>query len=222
MTIAIVPAAGHGKRLGLRTKKPFILLNGKPLIVHTLEALERCKAIDEIMIASEASCVRRFEALVRKYRLSKVSGIVVGGRTRFESVKNCLAEIGASFDVVVVHDGARPFIDSATISKSIRLARQFGACVAGAWETDTVKLVDGGLFVKKTLDRNRIFCAETPQAFKLDIIKRAYALKGKHKVTDDAGLVERLGVPVKICIGRRCNMKITTKEDIKLAEAFLS
>ncbi|MCX5678365.1 MAG: 2-C-methyl-D-erythritol 4-phosphate cytidylyltransferase [Candidatus Omnitrophica bacterium] len=220
-TVAIVPAAGYGSRLALKTKKPFVLLKGKPIIAHTLEALERCKAVDEIVIASESSCVGRFKDLVRRYRFGKVSGIVIGGKTRFESVKNCLMKIGPSFDIVIVHDGARPFVDDTAISESVRLARKFGACIVGTPETDTVKLVDKRLFIKKTLNRNRIFRAETPQVFKYDIIKKAYATTDKAKITDDAGLVEHLGMPVKILIGTRNNMKITTKEDLRLAEALL-
>lgn len=219
--VAIVPAAGSGSRLGLEAKKPFVLLKGKPIVAYTLGALEGCKAVDEIIIASEASCVRKFRALVKRYRFGKVSGIIVGGRTRFESVKNCLAKIGPSFDIVIVHDGARPFVDGAAISESVRLARKFGACIVAAPETDTVKFVDSGLFVKKTLNRSRIFRAETPQAFKYGIIKKAYAITGKAKITDDAGLVEHLGMPVKVLVGARNNMKITTKEDVRLAEALL-
>ncbi len=220
-TVAIVPAAGSGKRLGMGTKKPFVLLSGKPIAARTLMALEKCKAIDEILVASEASCVKKFRALVKRYRLSKVSDIVVGGRTRFESVKNCLAAIKPPVDIVIVHDAARPFIDDATISESVKLARKFGACIVASRSTDTIKLVDDRLFIKGTLDRNKIFRAQTPQAFRYDIIKKAYAARDKNKITDDAGLVENIGRSVKVLLGRNCNMKITTREDIKLAEALL-
>ena len=220
-TVAVVPAAGYGRRLGLRVKKPFVLLKGKPIIAHTLGALEKCPAVDEIMVASERSCVGKFRDLVKRYRFRKVSGIIIGGKTRFESVKNCLTKIGTSCDIVVVHDGARPFINGAALSESVKLARKYGACVVGVWETDTVKLVDNGLVVKRTLDRTRIFRAETPQVFRRDIIKRAYDLRGNSKITDDAGLVERMGKPVKVLVGNYRNIKITTKEDIVLAEALL-
>lgn len=222
--VAIVPAAGLGRRLGSGAKKPFVLLRGKPIVAHTLKALGGCSAIDEIIIASEASCVKKFSNLVKKYRFSKVSGIVVGGRTRFESVRNALASMNAPTrkgSIVVVHDGARPLIDAGTITESIRLADKFGACIVGVPESDTVKLVDARLFIKKTLDRSRIYRAATPQTFKYDIIKKAYALKGKDRVTDDAGLVERMGKRVKMLIGPGRNIKITTKEDVRLAEALL-
>jgi 2-C-methyl-D-erythritol 4-phosphate cytidylyltransferase len=219
--VAIVPAAGYGSRMALKAKKPFILLKGRPIIAHTLGALEKCAAVDEIVIASESSCVGKFKALVKRYRFNKVSDIIVGGKTRFESVKNCLAKIGPSFDIVIVHDGARPFVDAAAVSGSVRLARKFGACIVAAPLTDTVKVVDKRLLIKKTLDRSRIFRAETPQVFKYEIIKKAYATRGKAGITDDSGLVERLRVPVRILVGAHNNMKITTKEDLKLAEALI-
>jgi 2-C-methyl-D-erythritol 4-phosphate cytidylyltransferase len=220
-TIAVVPAAGCGRRLGLRTKKPFVLLNGKPIIAHTLAALEKCPAVDEIIVASERSCAGKFREMVKRYRFRKVSGIVIGGKTRFESVKNCLAKIEPLCDIVIVHDGARPFIDGACLSESVKLARKYGACIVGVWETDTVKLVNSSLVIKKTLDRARIFRAQTPQTFRRDVIKRAYELKGAAGITDDAGLVERLGKQVRVLAGSYRNIKITTKEDIALAEALL-
>ena len=219
---AIVPAAGSGKRLALKTKKPFVLLKGKPIIAHTLKALESCRAIDAIIVASEKSCIKRFAKLVKKYRFEKVSDIVIGGKTRFESVRNCLARIGPSFDIVIVHDGARPFIDGATIEASIKLASQHGACVVAMPENDTVKFVDSRLFIKKTLDRSRLYRAQTPQAFRYALINKAYAFKGKAKITDDASLVEHLGKKVKILTGHCRNIKITTKEDVRIAEALLS
>lgn len=219
--IAIVPAAGSGRRMGLGLKKPFILLKGKPIIAHTLKALEECGAIDEIVIASEESCINKFEKLIKRYRFSKVSGIVVGGRTRFESVKNCLDLIGPSFDIILVHDCARPLIESATIKESVRLARISGACIVAVPESDTVKEVDGRLFVKRTLDRNKLYRAATPQTFRYDIIKKAYARKKVAGVTDDSSLAEDMGIKVRVLVGPRSNIKITTKEDIELAEALL-
>ncbi len=219
--VAIVPAAGSGKRLALKTKKPFVLLKGKPIIAYTLKSLESCRAIDAIIIASERSCIERFTKLVKRYRFKKVSDIVVGGKTRFKSVRNCLARIGPSFDIVIVHDGARPFIDNADIEASIKLAHQCGACVVAVPENDTIKLVDSRLFIKKTLDRSRLYRAQTPQAFRYDIINKAYASKGKATITDDACLVEHLGKKVKILIGHCRNIKITTKEDIRIAEALI-
>lgn len=220
--VAIVPAAGSGKRLGMKTKKPFVLIKGVPLVVRTLRALAASDRIDAIVIACERGCVKRFEFLMRRYRLKKIGCIVVGGRTRFESVRNCLTAIGSAFDIILVHDGARPFIDRVTIGNAIRQASRHGASVVAVPESDTVKLVNRSLCVEKTLDRSRVYRAQTPQVFTYAVIKKAYAPQGGEAgVTDDASLVERLGKKVRVVTGSYRNMKITTKEDIRIAEAFL-
>ena len=217
----IVPAAGSGARLALKTRKPFVLLRGEPIIVHTLRALGSCRAVDDIIVASESSCIKKLTRLIKKYHLNKVAAVVVGGNTRFESVRNCLLSLNPSFDIVVIHDGARPFIDERTIGESIKMAEQWGGCVVAVPENDTVKLVDGELFITRTLDRNTLYRAQTPQAFRYDIIKRAYASLDSVNVTDDAGLVERLGKKVRILEGSYRNIKITTREDLKMAESLL-
>lgn len=220
-TVAIVPAAGSGKRLGLKTKKPFLLLGGKPLIFYALSALESSRLIDGIIVAVEKSSPERFKNLIRRYGFKKIIDVVIGGRTRHESVRNCLEKIGHSFDIVLIHDGARPFIDKGLIEGSINLARIFGGCIAAVPESDTVKRVDKNLFVKKTLDRFQLWRAQTPQAFRYHLIKRAYTAKGKDTVTDDAALVENLGKRIKILKGSYRNIKVTTKVDLKFAEVLL-
>lgn len=219
--VAIVPSAGFGRRLKLKTKKPFVLVKGKPLISYTIKALESCGAIDSIIIASEHSCVDLFRSLVRKFRFKKVAGIVVGGSTRFESVRNCLAEVSPEFDIVVIHDGARPFIDNKTIEESVRMAAKYGAAVVAVPESDTVKIAGRGLFINKTLDRNCIFRAQTPQVFRRGVIMDAYKKVPGGRATDDSSLVERCGKKVKIVVGSYGNIKITTREDLKLAEVLL-
>ena len=220
-TVAIVPAAGYGKRLGLKVKKPLVRLRGRPLITYALRTLNACEAIDGIVVAAEKSAVRSFKVLIDKYKFQKVIDVVVGGRTRCESVSNCLRKIGRNFDIVLIHDAARPFIERSTIEASIDLANEFGGCVVAVPESDTVKLADKKLFIKKTLDRNRIFRAQTPQAFRYDLIKKAYAVRDRNRFTDDASLVEMLGGKVKILEGSCKNIKITTREDLKMAEVLL-
>lgn len=219
--VAIVAAAGSGHRLGLKVRKPFVKLAGIPIIVHTLKALSGSRAIDAIIVAAEAGFVGRFEALVKKYKLIKVAAVVTGGATRAESVRNCLAHVDDSFDIVLIHDGGRPFIDAETIALSVAMARKHGGAIVAVPENDTVKLTGDDLFVKKTLDRSRIFRAQTPQAFRRDLIKKAYAAGIAAGATDDAGLVERVGGKVKIVTGSYRNIKITTKEDLKLAEVLI-
>jgi 2-C-methyl-D-erythritol 4-phosphate cytidylyltransferase len=219
--VAIVAAAGSGQRLGLKVRKPFVKLAGIPLIVHTLKALSGSCAIDAIIVAAQPGFVGRFEALIKKYRLAKVAAVVAGGATRAESVRNCLARVDDSFDIVLIHDGGRPFIDAGTIALSVAMARKYGGAIVAVPENDTVKLAGDDLFVKKTLPRSRIFRAQTPQVFKRELIKKAYAAGITAGVTDDAGLVERVGGKVKIVTGSYRNIKITTKEDLKLAEVFI-
>ena len=218
---AIVPSAGFGKRLALKTKKPFVLLGGKPLVYHALRELERCRAVDAIIIACEKGCVGRFKRLIAKFRLKKVAGICVGGKTRFESVRNCLRSLDRSYDIVLIHDGARPFLNGRMISGSVNLARKFGGCIVAVPESDTVKLIGKGLVIKRTLDRGRIYRAQTPQAFRRSVIDKAYEASDGKKVTDDASLVEACGINVRILEGSYRNIKITTKEDLKLAGVLL-
>jgi 2-C-methyl-D-erythritol 4-phosphate cytidylyltransferase len=219
--VAIVAAAGSGKRLGLKVKKPFVKIAGIPIIVRTLRALGASKAIGSIILAGEASCLGRFRKLVSSYGLTKVAAVVAGGATRADSVRNCLAHVGGSFDIVLIHDGGRPFIDARTIERSVAMARKYGGAIVAVPENDTVKLAGKDLVVRKTLDRSLIFRAQTPQVFKRDLIKKAYASGIMAGATDDAGLVERIGGKVKIVAGSYRNIKITTKEDLKLAEVLI-
>src|SRR3989338_4286757 len=127
--VAIVPAAGQGKRLGAGVKKPFVLLKGKPLVSYALKALDSSKYIDAIVIAAERSCVDSFKSLVKQFNFKKVIHIVVGGKTRYDSVKNCLDKTPPSFDIVLIHDGARPLVQRSAIEGAIRLAKRVGACI---------------------------------------------------------------------------------------------
>jgi 2-C-methyl-D-erythritol 4-phosphate cytidylyltransferase len=219
--VAIVAAAGSGRRLGLKVRKPFVKLAGIPLVVHTLKALSSSRVIGAIIVAAEPGLTGRFESLVKRYKLDKVIAVVAGGRTRAESVRNCLAHVDGSFDIVLIHDGGRPFIDSQTIARSVAAARKHGGSIVAVPENDTVKLAGNELFVKKTLDRSRIFRAQTPQVFKRELIKKAYAAGVTGGATDDAGLVERVGGKVKIVAGSYRNIKITTKEDLKMAGVLI-
>lgn len=220
--VAIVPAAGCGKRLGSRTGKPFVMLAGRPLISYALKALEACPAIDGIIVAAEKPRIGRVRSIARSFKIKKLLDVIAGGKTRFESVGNCLSSIGRAFDIVLVHDAARPLVDRITIERSIKEALASGACVVAVPETDTVKLSGDGIFVETTLDRNKIFRAQTPQAFRYEVIKKAYlAPDYSRDITDDSSLVERLGRKVKILKGSCKNIKITTRDDLKIAEALL-
>ena len=220
-TVAIVPSAGSGRRLGARTKKPFILLGGHPLITYALKALDSSSSIDGIIIAVEPSCEARFRRLVKRYNFKKVIAIIHGGATRSESVRNCLKLVDPSYGVVLIHDGARPFVGQHTIEACIRAARKFGASLAAVPEIDTVKIADAKSFVKRTVDRKKVFRAQTPQVFRWDVIMKAYGAGPKKRVTDDSSLAEDRGIKVKIVMGSYRNIKITTREDLKMAEVLL-
>ena len=222
--VAIVPAAGSGRRLGLKTKKPFVRLGGKPLVWYALNALNRSASVDAIVVAAERSSVGRFKRLAARYGFRKVAAVIEGGKERADSVRNCLAAIGPGFDIVLIHDGARPLVDGRMIADSVRLAVKYGGCVVAVPEIDTVKLAGRDLVVDRTLERSRIFRAQTPQAFRRALLERAYRAMGVRRargMTDDAGLVEKVGGRVKILEGSYRNIKVTTKEDLELAEVLL-
>lgn len=219
---AIVPAAGSGKRLGAKDKKPFVLLAGKPLITYALKALDSSKYIDQIYVAVDPGSIKRLKDIIGEYGIKKVAKVAAGGKTRAESVKNCFDLVDPLSDIVLIHDGARPFPGGSGIMNSIFLAREFGGCVTAVPMTDTVKLADKGLFVKKTIDRSSLWRAQTPQAFRYGILKKALGtIDDISNVTDDAFVLERLGRKVKILEGSPRNIKVTTKEDLKIAEALI-
>jgi 2-C-methyl-D-erythritol 4-phosphate cytidylyltransferase len=219
--LAVVPAAGSGQRLGFKIKKPFVLLKGVPMIVRTLKALSASKKVDGIITATDKDSVKRLKGLVRKYRLRKVIDVIEGGSTRLESVRNCLDVSGDDADMILIHDCARALVDSGTIDRSIELAVKYGACISAVPEIDTVKVAGKDMNVRNTPERSSLYRAQTPQVFRRDMIKKAYASKDISKATDDSSLVEAMGVRVKILVGSYRNIKITTKEDLKLAEVLL-
>lgn len=221
-TVAIVPAAGSGKRLGSREKKIFVRLAGLPLIAHALKALNSSVYIDNIIVAVQPSSIERLKGIIKKYGIAKVGIVTAGGRTRSESVRNCFNLIDGYCDIVLIHDAARPFLSKALIKNSVIYAKKYGACVTAVRQTDTVKSADKRLFVKKTLDRRSLWRAQTPQAFKYNLLKEAINRIGAGPgITDDAFLLERLGKKVKILEGNSGNIKITTKEDLRIARGLL-
>lgn len=220
--VAIVPAAGSGKRLQARQEKAFVNLGGKPLVVYALKALNSSAYIDAIIVAVKTSSIKRLKGIIGRYGISKASIVISGGKTRAESVKNCFNIIGPACEIVLIHDAARPFLSQDCIKNSVSLARKFGACVTSIRQTDTVKSADKNMFVKKTLDRDSLWRAQTPQAFKYSMLKKAYSkADALSHMTDDASILENCGKKVKILEGSPRNIKVTTREDLKIAEALL-
>jgi len=220
---AVVPSAGRGKRIKSRIQKPYLNLGGKPVLAHTLEALNSSSSIDDIIVAVDKNAITKAKKIIDRYKIRKVTAVVQGGRRRSESVYNCLKLVDTGCDYVVIHDGARPFIDEGTIKRALNAAKKGGASVAGVPLVPTIKVVDKNLNVVSTPPRHRFWITQTPQVFKRDLILKAYRSFGARKMdpTDDSTLVESMGVKVKMVMGSYRNIKITTPEDIKLAKALL-
>lgn len=220
--IAIVPAAGLGKRLGPGTNKPFQMLLDKPLIIWTLEILESSPEIKEIIPVLKEQDMATGTELFDSYNLSKIRRIVQGGAERQDSVYNGLRQLDAKADIVLIHDGARPFVSRDIIRNSINSLKGFDGVVVGVPVKDTIKKAEDGV-IRKTLPRNPLWAIQTPQVFFYEPLMRAYnkAMEDNFYSTDDSALVERLGGRIKIIMGSYENMKITTPEDIVIAEHLL-
>lgn len=218
---AIIPTAGIGERLKAGRPKPFVPLRGKPLCAHALEAFERSTVIDGIVLVGHADHLAELKDIVKQYQFTKVTKIVAGGKTRRESVSNGLAALDRDTDIVVVHDGARPFVSLKTISDAVALCGDFQAVVVAVPVTSTIKKVnETDLLVEETLNREDLWEVQTPQVFKRDILVQAHGQRTGDAPTDDAMMVERLGVRVKVLLGDTTNIKITTPEDLTVAEAY--
>jgi len=197
--------------------KQFLTIAGRPMLAWTLSAFQKSKAIDGIILVVDRE--QLFSA--KKLNQKKVIGIAAGGKERQDSVRNGLALLPPSTKIVAIHDGARPAITPQVIEKSIKEAKKFGAVVVGVPVTDTIKTVDRRpSTVDRTLNRAELWAAQTPQTFRAEIIKKAYA-KLRGSVTDDAMAVEKLGISVKMVLGSYSNLKVTTPEDLKIMEAII-
>lgn len=220
----IVPAAGSGTRLGGAVKKQFLLLKDKPILVHTLQRFEHCPDVDEIALAVPEHAIAEIETVLSHYRLHKVSKVTVGGEKRQDSVYNVLKKIPVKpSDIVLVHDGVRPFVEPKRISHLIKVCKEYSAAVLAVQPKDTIRRSTGGGFFDQTLDRNALWLVQTPQAFRAALLLKAFekAKKEKFYSTDEAALVERVGVKAKIVEGSYDNIKITTQEDIELGKLIL-
>ncbi len=223
MNSAIIVAAGSGVRFGGKKPKQFLEILGKPIIVHTLEKFEFCPQIDEIILVLPAAEIENFSKIAGKYNLKKLVKTIAGGDTRAESVWNGLSEINsAAAEIVAVHDGARPLVTVEEITKTIERAKETGAACLAANVTDTIKEISGDKIIK-TVDRAKLRRALTPQCFRYKILKRAFEENKSENsaATDESFLVENLGVEVLIVEGSTRNIKITTPEDLILAEKLL-
>ena len=228
--VAIVPAAGFGKRFGKEKNKPLYSLNGKPMVVWVLEMLQGVEEIDEIVPVFKEEDLLSGAELVETYNISKARRIVCGGRERQDSVNNAVSTLDDNTSVVVVHDGARPLVDRELFRMAISSLKGVDGVVAGVPVKDTIKETDRlegqqtGVIVKRTLDRSLLWAIQTPQVFNFRKLKDAYekACSEGFYATDDSALIERYGGKIRIIEGSYRNIKITTPDDIIIAEALLS
>jgi 2-C-methyl-D-erythritol 4-phosphate cytidylyltransferase len=223
MITAIIAAAGTGARMASDRPKQFLLLAGAPVIFHTLNPFEECDSIHEVIVVLPAEESAGFLSLAGKYGVRKVTRVVPGGATRADSVRRGLLAIrSATAEIVVVHDGVRPFVSVDEIESTITAARASGAAILVAPVTDTVKQVSGERVVK-TLDRVELRRALTPQSFQYELLREAYQRADVNDplLTDESALVEQLGKPVTVVEGSARNIKITTPADLVIAQALL-
>ncbi len=219
-TSVIIPAAGLGERMGGAVSKQFLSLQGKPILIHTLERFQMCDAVGEIIVAVHPASRRQAEALVAQYRISKAAKFAEGGKRRQDSVYNALRLIDPAADVVMVHDAVRPFIQQKTILDSIGKAVSDSAAVVAVRVKDTIKAGNGKGHFVRTLDRSVLWMAQTPQTFQKQVLIDAYARAEREMIdaTDDASLVELMSIRPAIVEGSFENIKITTPDDLEFAQ----
>lgn len=223
MVSAVIVAGGKGERMGYDIPKQYIDIGGRQILSITLEAFQNCDSIDEIvLVVPEGDIDYCLKNIVEQYSFKKVKKIVKGGSSRQKSVYNGLLDCNPLTDIVVIHDGVRPFISSELIEKSIEGAKAYGACAVGVYVKDTIKIVDEEKFILSTPNRDNLIAIQTPQTFKYDLILKAHEIAIKENIlsTDDTALVERMGYKVKIAEGSYYNLKITTIEDIVIARVI--
>ena len=222
---AVVPAAGRGVRMGAGVPKQFLTLGGVPLLVHSLQTFEAARIISEIiLVVPQDDCQYCREDIVLSYGLKKVFQVIAGGRRRQDSVLNGVRAANSATDIVVVHDAVRPFVTLKMITQVVEATRNHGAAIVAMQMRDTVKRVNGEGIIKETLNREELWLAQTPQAFRRDVLLRAHQQGEADGVdaTDDAFLVERLGLTVAIVQGSSDNIKVTRPEDLHMGEAIFS
>ena len=216
---AIILAAGISNRMQGRDKM-WIELLGQPLIKYSLNALNNCKKITQIVLVMSESNIDLGQNLVTKNKFHKVSHVCGGGKRRQDSVRLGLEKIASESDWIIVHDAARPCIDNEIIDRALNTATTNIAATAAVPVKDTIKVAEDNLIVKKTLPRKQLWSVQTPQIFKQEILYQAHRNNNRN-VTDDAAMVEMSGNPVRIFLGSYNNIKVTTPEDIPLAETIL-
>lgn len=223
--VAIVLCAGRGTRMNSEVQKQYLLIKGKPVVFYSLYAFEKCPFIDEIVLVTGKEEIEYCrQEIVEKYGLKKVKSIVAGGKERYHSVFEGLKAI-ESCDYVYIHDGARPFIEQELLQRACDSVHIHKACVVGMPVKDTIKIISPDSFAEHTPDRSTLWMVQTPQVFQYHLVLEAYKNIMQNpgvQVTDDAMVVEKMGqTKIKLVEGSYKNIKITTPEDLEIAEIFL-
>lgn len=220
---AVIVAAGKGKRMGTELSKQFLPLCGKEILAHTVEKFEKAEKIRDIILVTGEDSLQDVQEMTQEYGWEKIRSIIAGGKERQDSVWNGLQEVAADAEIVLIHDGVRPFVTEDILNLSMETAMEMGGCVAGVPAKDTIKVCNSENIAVDTPDRSTLWQIQTPQTFRRELIMKAYmqAKEDGFVGTDDASLAEYSGYPVKVIMGSYRNIKITTKEDLLIGEAFL-
>lgn len=220
---AIILAAGKGLRMKAGINKQFICIEEKPILYYTLNAFARNEFIDEIILVAARDEIDYCKnMIVDKYNIPKVTKVIEGGEERYNSVYNGLISL-ENCDIVLIHDGARPFVSNKIINEGINFSKIYGAAACGVIPKDTIKIRDNEGMSKSSLERKKLFCVQTPQCFKYSLILEAHKkLANRETVTDDTTVVESFGSKVYLYEGDYFNIKITTPEDLILAKSILT
>jgi 2-C-methyl-D-erythritol 4-phosphate cytidylyltransferase len=218
---AIIVAGGNGKRMGKKTPKQFMLIGGKPILMHTIEKFLQYDSALQVILVLPSNEMKAWYALCDKHEFYPAIVTVTGGNTRFQSVTNGLKRIGAKEGLVAVHDGVRPFVTPAIIAKGFETAADKGASVTSVPLKDSIRLIekDGG---NQPMDRSSYRLIQTPQTFRLDWMRAAFETPEQDSFTDCASVLNHSGYPVTLIEGAYENIKITTPEDLLWADAFLA
>ncbi len=223
MNSAIIVAAGKSERMGAGTDKAFLSLGCRPVVAWSLLAFEQCHDIEQIVLVVRKEQLVAARGVVQMFGISKMRAVVAGGLRRQDSVAIGLQALDAATRIVAVHDGARPCVTPDLVSETIRSAKRTGSGVAASRVVDTIKFVERGTTVARTIERDKLWAVQTPQTFKLDLLRKAYAKVAEQDVviTDESAAVELLGEDVRLVEWPRGNPKITTAEDLTIAAALL-
>jgi 2-C-methyl-D-erythritol 4-phosphate cytidylyltransferase len=224
-TVAIIPAAGSGVRMEDERPKQFLDVDGRPLLAVTLEKFQVCPVIHTvILVVPEKDVAYCQSEIVERHRLGKVEKVVVGGERRQDSVRLGIEASGADYELVLIHDGVRPLVTPDLIVRVVEAAQEHRAVITGLTAKETVKEIDQDALVVRTYDRQKVWLAQTPQVFRYEDILMAHLRaveQGWEEVTDDALLLEKVGIPVKAVEGSEDNIKVTTPQDLELVRFLL-